>query len=203
LIEFLPSLDWPPNTPLRSRWSLPLESRTPGGDYHLQLTLIDETGTAIRHDLGAVTIPGRVRNFVAPAAIEPVEAVFADELVVSGFKLEPDALNPGQTLSTSLIWLTTAPLSEDYTVFLQLLNANGEVIAQQDKQPLDGQAPTSSWTPGEIVVYQFLLPLPAELPPGEYRLITGFYQFETGQRLLTEATGAEADSLLLKSFQRK
>ena len=33
------------------------------------------------------------------------------------------------------------------------------------------------------MVDAFDLPLPDSLPPGQYRLITGLYNFETGQRL--------------------
>jgi hypothetical protein len=40
------------------------------------------------------------------------------------------------------------------------------------------------WSPAELVADTFLLPLPAGgLPAGQYRLVTGFYDFETGQRL--------------------
>ena len=37
--------------------------------------------------------------------------------------------------------------------------------------------------PGEMVVDQFDVHLPSELPPGEYRLVTGMYNFDSGQRL--------------------
>ncbi|RME69605.1 MAG: hypothetical protein D6784_18125, partial [Chloroflexi bacterium] len=69
--------------------------------------------------------------------------------------------------------------------------AEGQVVSGWDSQPFGGLYPTSLWSPGEMVVDTFTLPLPEDgLPPGEYRLITGFYQFETGVRL-TLSSGAD------------
>jgi hypothetical protein len=39
------------------------------------------------------------------------------------------------------------------------------------------------WDVGEIIVDEIVVSLPANLPAGEYRIIVGMYDFETGQRL--------------------
>jgi hypothetical protein len=76
------------------------------------------------------------------------------------------------------------------TVFLQLLNAQGEVVAGWDSQPLGGLYPTNLWSPGEAIADTFSLPLPPEgLPPGDYRLIAGLYDFETFARLPASTGG--------------
>ncbi|HMQ56433.1 MAG TPA: hypothetical protein PKD98_30420, partial [Anaerolineae bacterium] len=93
-------------------------------------------------------------------------------------------------LSLLLHWRALQPTDRPYTVFLQLLNANNEVVAGFDRQPFNGLYPTSRWSPGELIVDAFELPLPAEgLAPGSYRLITGFYEVESGQRLPLVAGG--------------
>ncbi|MCP4360428.1 MAG: hypothetical protein GY796_20660, partial [Chloroflexi bacterium] len=87
-------------------------------------------------------------------------------------------------LPISFHWQTLHPTDKPYTVFLQLLNQNGDVISGWDSQPFNGLYPTNRWSPGEIITDTFLLPLPEEgLPPGSYRLVTGFYDFDTGRRL--------------------
>ncbi len=94
------------------------------------------------------------------------------------------------SLPVTFYWQTLRPTDKPYTVFLQLLNEQGEVVSGWDSQPLAGLYPTSLWSPGEIVVDSFALPLPeGGLPPGVYRLVTGFYDFETGQRLPVTAGG--------------
>jgi hypothetical protein len=70
-----------------------------------------------------------------------------------------------------------------YTVFVQLLNPAGQVVAQVDQQPLAGTAPTTTWLPGEIITDPYTLALSAEVSPGVYRLIAGMYNAATGQRL--------------------
>jgi len=182
LIEFLPTSQWPAARPLRSQWSLPLQAGTPGGPFQLQLQLIDQNGVTIAHNLGQIDMPGRVRRFDLPAAGTAIDQTFEQAISIAGLDLPPD-LPPGSAWPVVLQWQALAPLEEDYTVFLQLLGPDGQVVAQQDKAPLDGAAPTSSWTPGEVVRDSFSLTLPDRLPPGQYRLITGFYHFETGRRL--------------------
>jgi hypothetical protein len=81
----------------------------------------------------------------------------------------------------------------DYTIFVQLLNAQDQLITSWDAQPLSGQYPTSRWQTGEIVVDEFALPLPEELPSGQYRLVAGMYDLATGQRL--PATGDDGQRL--------
>ncbi len=97
-------------------------------------------------------------------------------------------------LPITLFWQPRQPTDQPYTVFLQLLDEQGTVISGKDRQPLNGLYPTTRWSPGEPIVDTFSLPLPAEgLPPGTYRLISGFYDFETGQRLSV----AEGDDFAL------
>jgi hypothetical protein len=98
-------------------------------------------------------------------------------------------------------WQTLHPTDRPYTVFLQLLNQQGGVVSSWDSQPLNGLYPTNLWSPGEIIADTFSLPLPeAGLPSGSYRLITGFYDVSTGQRLTVAGAGdfAELVEFVLK-----
>src|SRR5690606_13021717 len=93
------------------------------------------------------------------------------------------------------------PVDRPYTVFLQLLDEQGLVVAGRDNQPYTGLYPTSLWSPGEIIVDTFLLPLPeAGLSPGSYRLITGFYEVNTGQRLPVTLPAEGRDWVELAAF---
>ena len=78
-------------------------------------------------------------------------------------------------------------------------NAAGETVAQKDQPPLDGAYPTSLWDPGEIIADELIIPLPDELPSGEYSLVIGLYDFTTGLRL--PVPGAADDSLQLTTVE--
>jgi hypothetical protein len=98
----------------------------------------------------------------------------------------------------TLYWQALRPLSQDLTVFLQLLDDSGQLVWQVDRYPVDGFRPTSSWDVGEIVVGRYGWQLPPELPPGEYRLIAGLYDWQTGQRLpVSDSNGAPLGDYLV------
>ena len=85
------------------------------------------------------------------------------------------------SLLVSLAWEASSAPSLDYTAFVHVLDGAGKLIAQTDRPPAG--YPTGDWRPGEIVIDHFVVQLPAGLPPGEYRLQTGFYDPATVARL--------------------
>jgi hypothetical protein len=86
-------------------------------------------------------------------------------------------------VSPEIYWQTTQPVDGDYTIFVQLLNDQNEFITGYDTQPMNGNYPTSRWQTGEVVIEQIDLSLPADIATGDYRLVTGMYDFQAGQRL--------------------
>ena len=84
----------------------------------------------------------------------------------------------------TLVWQageTTSKIS--YTVFVQLLDADGRLIAQSDSLPAQGGRPTTGWRSGEYVVDEHRLHFNENAAPGEARLIAGMYDAQTSQRL--------------------
>ncbi len=112
-------------------------------------------------------------------------AGLGDSLALHGFQIEGDSVKPGQDLNLKVYWQTSAPLTHDYTVFTQLLDRHGALMTSWDSQPLSGYFPTSQWPVNEMVTDVIRLPLPADLPSGDYTLITGMYVLHTLERLRT------------------
>jgi hypothetical protein len=83
----------------------------------------------------------------------------------------------------TLFWEAEAPIPVDFTVFVQLVDATNQILAQRDSKPQDGFYPTSSWQPGELIIDQHKFPLPDDISPGSYDLLVGFYEAGNGQRL--------------------
>ncbi len=117
-----------------------------------------------------------------------------DSLALRGFQLDRSTLAPGDQLQLKVFWQSLAPLTADYTVFTQLLDHQGRLVTGWDSQPLGGYFPTSRWPANEIVTDLVQLPLPSDLPPGDYTLITGMYLLNTLERLTTPA-GADQITL--------
>ena len=103
-------------------------------------------------------------------------------------------------LLVELLWQAAAPDGEDYTVFVHLLDASGQVVAGQDSQPVDGQYPTGIWEAGETVADRHSVVI-RDLPQGDYELEVGMYTMETGERLpviLPNGSAAPDRTLLLQ-----
>ena len=94
-----------------------------------------------------------------------------------------EPLRPGQVLPVEFVWQPLSQPAVNYNLFLQLLDAEGALVAQHDNPPQGGYAPTSTWQPGIQISDRHGLILPPDLIPGSYRLIAGLYDPATGQRL--------------------
>ncbi|MCI0397453.1 MAG: hypothetical protein L0332_10665 [Chloroflexi bacterium] len=91
------------------------------------------------------------------------------------------ALQAEDRLLVTLYWQAEVQVMRSYTVFVHLLDQDGELVTQLDRPP-EGYL-TSDWRPEEIVADTYTLLLPDGLPPGKYTLQTGFYYLPTQERL--------------------
>jgi hypothetical protein len=111
---------------------------------------------------------------------QPVEAEAPQITILDYQILSPTEITP--TLTLTLTWQAVQPIAEDYTVFVHVLTPSDAKAAQRDSHPCDGECPTDSWLPGEIIVDRHELTLAPEALPGPYRLAVGLYLLHTGER---------------------
>jgi hypothetical protein len=111
------------------------------------------------------------------------QARLGEGIILRGYRTEPGPLKGGDRFNFKIYWQADRRLDKNYTVFTQLLDKGGRLVAGYDSQPLGGYFPTSQWPVDEIVTDQLQFPLPADLPAGSYTLITGMYLLETLERL--------------------
>jgi len=122
-----------------------------------------------------------------------IDAQFGSAIELAGYTLSPVASG----LEVTLFWHASSTPRSDYTIFIHLVDATDQIVAQSDAQPLDGQYPTSIWSAGETVVDQRVIPVPA----GNYQVYVGAYQWPTQERLpvLSDGRQVPEDRLLLDS----
>ncbi|MGQ9887523.1 MAG: hypothetical protein ACUVSX_03440 [Aggregatilineales bacterium] len=149
--------------------------------------------------------PGHPDNWQERALFE--QAYFAAERSASGhralwFSLAPDPpAQPGgwrfgpvaleaysvetaaDGLRVALRWAAVEAVPADYTWFVHLLNADSAVVAQQDRAPLGGFAPTASWSPGQRVTDRLFFPLPPGTETAGWALRVGWVHPASGDRL--------------------
>jgi hypothetical protein len=129
-----------------------------------------------------IIAPARV--FTAPPAIPPLPAALGP-VTLWGYD-HVSNLTAGQTLALTLLWRAERDLPINYRVFVHLVDAADNLVAQSDGIPADWSRPTLGWLPGEYVTDPRSLPVPAEAPPGLYTLWAGMYAPD-GTRLTTPA----------------
>jgi hypothetical protein len=126
-------------------------------------------------DLGRVALSGGAG--CSPAV--RTAAVFGGQIRLIGYSLDANGL--------TLCWSTLQPVADDYTVFVHVLDREGQPLSNADSQPRAGQYPTSAWTPGELIDDRHSL----KLPPGA-TIHVGLYKLDTQERLKL-GTGDETE----------
>ena len=174
----------------RAVYHLPTSPRLAGQEAAIHVGITSAAGP-IETTLAHVKLETRPRQFDVPPIAQPTDITFGErsQLKLIGYDLPAASFAPGDALPVTLYWQAGAEMDVNYTVFVQLLNHAGQVVSQQDLQPLAGAAPTTTWLSGEILTDPYSLTLPADLPSGDYHLITGLYNAATGERLPASSGG--------------
>jgi hypothetical protein len=180
---------WPHGYFLRAQHPLRLPASLDSGSYQLFLEDIA---------LGSLTVTAPDRVFVQPKVATTLTTPFLNPTshqplaTLIGFTI---ANRQSPNLSISLLWQANAETPTSYRVFIHLVDANGQIIAQADGEPANWSRPTSGWAPGEYISDSHTLTLPANLPPN-LTLHIGLYDPATGQRLATPDGGGFVAVLL-------
>jgi len=142
---------------------------------------LDQTFFRIIH-IGLYESPEAFFNTMTPQS-----ARFVDGLQLNGFRLAegeaPLSVRGGEAIPLTLLWSAERPPTTDYTVFTHLVGPDGMLWGQWDNPPVWGTYPTTTWTSGDAVFDQYLVPVKEDAPPGTYRLLVGLYDPVTGMRL--------------------
>jgi 4-amino-4-deoxy-L-arabinose transferase-like glycosyltransferase len=125
------------------------------------------------------------------AAQHQADFDFNGLITLRGYNYSPATLNAGDAITVTLHWQAVATMGDDLTVFVHLLNANGDKVTQVDHPPLDGDYPTSAWQPSDMIVDHYVLTIPPDATAGAYRPLVGFYLPETQERVQVGSNSGE------------
>jgi 4-amino-4-deoxy-L-arabinose transferase-like glycosyltransferase len=132
-----------------------------------------------RYDVYELNLANR---FTPPAPNAPAP----DDVVIDGFArylghdLGGLELWPGRRVVFKIMWEVIAPAPEDYTIFIHLRDADGNLSANWDAPTALselGYYSTLFWQPGEYIIDERALMLPEGEPPYGvgYELVIGMY----------------------------
>jgi len=196
-----------PAGPSRQQVDLPLSADLPAGRYQITVQVEGEPPLdAGRIQVLSATPAG---DAALDAAATPLDVRLGPSIRLLGYELAQRAVEPGGALDVTLYWQAEAPVSGRAKVFTHLLGevwnaANGNFIwGQVDSEPLNGQAPTTTWAPGAVIADRYSIPVAPDAPAGLYRLEVGLYGLVDGQRLPVVAAGGQplGDAVELGSIE--
>ena len=141
-----------------------------GGDFAYE---VNPYGQALVTAPETVTDPHWRKRLPRPA-----EADFAGLISLLAYEiLEGEEGN----LSMVLYWRCLERMENDYTVFVHLLDDEGNIIAQGDSPPVQGHYPTTMWAVGEMVRDEHPLVGPPEVLAHGVRFAVGWYSAQEGR----------------------
>jgi hypothetical protein len=131
----------------------------------------------------------------------PPIAEFADHIWLLDYTIE-NCQSSSNDCQIIFKWLPQGRPSTDYTIFIQLWRDNE--FTGFDTPPLNNDYPTTLWDFGEVIIDPHPLDL-STLSPGEYQILSGLYNFATGERLAVtvEGTPMPDDAIDLGTIQIK
>ena len=191
-----PAAWWHAGELVRDPHALFVPAATPSGRYRLAISLVRAAdGSLVKAgrsqtsiDLAEIEVQSRDHSYQPAAPAHVQAAQFGPAIKLVGYDLLAAAYAPGSPLEVTLYWRALQTPDKNYRVFVHLLDAQGQIVAQHDGTPGDGNLPALGWLPGEYLADTHRLALPTTLPVGEYRLLIGLYDPSTRQRLATPVT---------------
>ena len=121
---------------------------------------------------------------------------FANGLSLYGFDWSGADVQRGGSIDMVVYWQVNERLADDVTSFFHIHAAGVRDVAplaQYDGQPCNGTYFPREWQPGMVIKDWVSIPLPADLPPGSYEVLAGWYNTATQERIKVAALDASAE----------
>jgi hypothetical protein len=219
-VEFWPAKSttpavWAADQIFVSQQSLHVPAEGHTGQLHVDVTLTSGRGgqpLPVSQPVGTVQSDHVARLGPIPAVGQVVEVSgeavpnrrreVLGSIGLAGHALPEEPLGPGETMIVQLFWQVHEAPPADYTVFVHVLDDQGQLAAQFDRPPGGGTSPTTSWEPGQILLDTYPVPLPEDLPAGEYTVQVGMYTWPSLERQIVSVDDVPVgDSVLLGTVQ--
>ena len=120
---------------------------------------------------------------VAPSGLGPT-ALFSESVRLLGCDA-PSPVAPGETLMLGCYWQAVEEIPPNrYIGFAHLVAVDsGQLVTQDDHILGQERYPLNAWQPDEIIRETYVLPIPVDAAPGEYRVALGIYTWPDLNRL--------------------
>ena len=183
----IPTSGWATGLYVRNAWQLPIPTDALPVQNTLRVGFRDPDSGNMLPTSGGTSTGDTMISLGQLWVLPPVEPKppagsrvrFGDAIELVGTRID------GTTLT--LYWRANSPVSDEYTIFVHLLDANGTMVGQVDGLPFANRYPTWAWRPEQII--EDVRDLAAPEFDGEFdiaqiqAIAVGLYLPATGERL--------------------
>ncbi len=128
-------------------------------------------------EAGAVITVGHTITLGVSSGPEgEVRANFGDKVLLLSCEFTDVTFRPGDAVQLFITWQVQDRFSEDYTVFIHVVDEDDRILTQRDLPPLGGGRPTTTWQPGEQLLDPYVLSIPSDAPEKDYWVQVGLYR---------------------------
>ena len=165
-----------------------------------RLNAIDAQGRTVADN--AVPI-GSIKIDPQPGAYpNATQADFGSQVELLGYEMSPRSILPGEAVTVTLYWRATAPLAQDYRVFLNALRPTQRISAQDSSKPLHNTFSTRNWPVGQVITDVRVLQFPPTAKPGLLDIEVGWFLPGMGRLSVLAEDGHVLDDKQLLSKMR-
>jgi len=128
---------------------------------------------------------------------------FGSTVELIGYEMSPRAILPGEAVTVTLYWRSSASFAADYQVFVNAIRPEtGRKSAEATGKPLGGTLATTHWPVGQVITDVRVLKFPPTAKPGLLDIEVGWFLPGTGRLSLLADDGHVLDDKQLLSKMR-
>jgi hypothetical protein len=113
----------------------------------------------------AYAYPQSLSESAIPQIPNRVDISYDDKIKLLGYDVSARRMSPGDAIELTLYWQSLAPMDEDYSIGIRVLDAQQRVVGTRNSYPGRGMLPTRLWFAGQIIRDVYWLPIAPDAPP--------------------------------------
>ncbi len=179
-----PTTWWQPGKNVGDQYSLELPALMPTGEYQVvvevhsasgeYLEAFDTQGASLGTGIILATVHvDKSNQTVAAGELEIGNRLYVDvqDLRFMGYELAGRFFAPGDLVQLGLYWKARSAPSGDYSIAVQIRDAENHVLFEESRRPVAGTYPTNEWKAGEGLLDWRDFQIPPSFARGAYRLV--------------------------------
>ena len=179
IFAFYPAAYWPTGVILAQALRIPLSPALPPTSFSLALMVqrvsdgqLMATNAGQGINLVGTILPERPAELIDPGALGlqyKSDADFGEKIRLLGYNLPIDTPRPGHTGFIDFYWQVLSGTNENWQQRTRLIR-DGQIWVEKVGPLSVAEFDLPQWRPGDLVWGRIFLPLPGQMPPGEYKV---------------------------------